>query len=152
MNQFSNTYLFLILAILAGMMMPTQGAVNTRLATYVDGPISAAFISFAVGTIALFIYLIATGVPLSSLANAKDAPPIAWIGGLLGAFFVSAVASSIPRLGVAMTFSLAIAGQMIITLFLDHFGFLGVPVKEISLVRILGVTLITIGVILIRKF
>ena len=70
----------------------------------------------------------------------------------MGAFFVSAVATSIPRLGVAMTFSLAIAGQMLITLFLDHFGFLGVPVKEISLVRVLGVTLITIGVILIRKF
>lgn len=148
----NNSYIFLVLAILAGMMMPTQGAVNTRLAGYVDSPISAAFISFAVGTLALFIYLIATGVPLSSLANAKDAPPIAWIGGLLGAFFVSAVASSIPKLGVAMTFSLAIAGQMLITLFLDHFGFLGVPVKEISMVRILGVTLITIGVILIRKF
>ncbi len=148
----NNSYIFLVLAILAGMMMPTQGAVNTRLAAYVDSPISAAFISFAVGTLALFIYLIATGVPLSSLANAKDAPPIAWIGGLLGAFFVSAVASSIPKLGVAMTFSLAIAGQMLITLFLDHFGFLGVPVKEISMVRILGVTLITIGVILIRKF
>jgi bacterial/archaeal transporter family-2 protein len=148
----NNSYIFLILAILAGMMMPTQGAINTRLATYVDSPVSAAFISFAVGTIALFIYLIATGVPLSNLANAKDAPPIAWIGGILGAFFVSAVAASIPRLGVAMTFSLAIAGQMLITLILDHFGFLGVPVKEISLVRILGVTLITIGVILIRKY
>jgi bacterial/archaeal transporter family-2 protein len=148
----NNAYFYLFLALIAGMMMPTQGAVNTRLATFVDSPISAAFISFAVGTIALFIYLVATGVPLSSLANAKDAPPIALIGGLLGAFFVSAVAASIPRLGVAMTFSLAIAGQMLITLFLDHFGFLGVPIKEISLVRILGVTLITIGVILIRKF
>jgi bacterial/archaeal transporter family-2 protein len=148
----NNSYMFLILAIIAGMMMPTQGAINTRLATYVDSPISAAFISFAVGTIALFIYLIATGVPLSSLANAKDAPPIALTGGILGAFFVSAVAASVPRLGVAMTFSLAIAGQMLITLFLDHFGFLGIPVKEISLVRVLGVTLITIGVILIRKF
>jgi bacterial/archaeal transporter family-2 protein len=148
----NNSYIFLILALLAGMMMPTQGAINTKLATYVESPVSAAFISFAVGTIALFVYLIATGVPLSSLANAKDAPPIAWLGGILGAFFVSAVAASVPRLGVAMTFSLAIAGQMLITLILDHFGFLGVPVKEISLVRILGVTLITIGVVLIRKF
>jgi bacterial/archaeal transporter family-2 protein len=148
----NNTYFYLILAIIAGMMMPTQGAVNTKLATYVESPISAAFISFAIGTIALFIYLIATGVPLSSLANIKDAPPIAWIGGLLGAFFVSAIAASVPRLGVAMTFSLAIAGQMLVTLIIDHFGFLDVPVKQISFVRILGVSLITIGVILIRKF
>lgn len=148
----NNSYFFLVLALVAGMMMPTQGAINTKLATYVENPVSAAFISFAVGTIALFIYLIATGIPLSALANAKEAPLIAWTGGLLGAFFVSAVAASVPRIGVALTFSLVIAGQMLITLFLDHFGFLGVPVKEISLVRVLGVTLITIGVILIRKF
>jgi bacterial/archaeal transporter family-2 protein len=148
----NNAYFYLFLAIIAGMMMPTQGAVNTKLSTFVESPISAAFISFAVGTIALFIYLIATGVPLSSLANAKDAPAIAWIGGLLGAFFVSAIAASVPRLGVAMTFSLAIAGQMLITLVIDHFGFLDVPVKQINFIRILGVTLITIGVVLIRKF
>ena len=39
----------------------------------------------------------------------------------------------VPRLGVAMTFSLIIAGQMIVTLVIDHFGLLGVPVKEVSL-------------------
>jgi transporter family-2 protein len=58
----------------------------------------------------------------------------------------------VPRLGVALTFSLIVAGQMLITLVLDHFGFLGVPVKEVSLMRILGVILITGGVVLIRKF
>ncbi|MDQ3181074.1 MAG: DMT family transporter [Acidobacteriota bacterium] len=53
---------------------------------------------------------------------------------------------------MALTFSLVIAGQMLITLVIDHFGFLGVPVKEVNLLRLLGVTFITIGVILIRNF
>ena len=96
--------------------------------------------------------MVATGTPLGNLAAAKNAPPIAWIGGLMGAFFVASSVALVPRLGVALTFSLIVAGQMLITLVLDHFGVLGVPVKEVSLMRVLGIILITGGVVLIRKF
>ena len=152
MVSFFNSYLFIILAILAGMAMPTQATVNSRLATYVESPITAAFISFAVGTVALFVYMLLTGVPLSGLATAKDAPLIAWVGGFLGAFFVSVMALIVPRIGVALAFSLAISGQMLVTLLIDHFGLLGVPERPINLWRVLGAALITIGVVLIRRF
>ncbi len=152
MTSFFNNYFFIVLAIIAGMMMPTQGAINTKLARYVESPVTAAFISFFVGTIALFVYMLVAGTPFSNFTNSKNAPVIAWTGGLLGAFFVSAIAASVPRLGVALTFSLAIAGQMLITLVIDHFGFLDVPVKEISVPRVLGVVLIVVGVIVIRRF
>ena len=87
------------------MAMPTQATVNSKLAGYVESPITAAFISFAVGTVALFVYMLLTGVPLSSLASSKDAPLVAWIGGFLGAFFVSVMATVVPRIGVALAFS-----------------------------------------------
>lgn len=152
MSSFFNNYFFIFLAIAAGMMMPTQAAVNNRLAGYVDSPVLSAFISFAVGTVALFLYVLASGIPLGNLAGAKNAPLIAWTGGILGAFFVAATVTLVPRLGVALTFSLIIAGQMLITLVIDHFGLLGVPVREVNVFRLLGVTLITIGVVFIRKF
>jgi transporter family-2 protein len=152
MSSFFNNYFFIILAVLAGMMMPTQAAVNNKLAGAVGSPILAAFISFLVGTIALFLYIVASGIPLGDLFSAKDASIVAWTGGLLGAFFVAATVTLVPRLGVALTFSLLIAGQMLVTLVIDHFGLLGVPVKEANLPRLLGVSLIMIGVILIRKF
>jgi len=150
--MFTSVYFYLILALVAGAMMPTQAAINNKLAGYVASPISAAFISFIVGTVGLLVYVLATGTPLSNLLNIKDAPPIAWIGGLLGAFFVTCTVILAPRIGVAMTFSLIVAGQMLITLVLDHFGFLGLPVKEISLARIGGILLITAGVVIIRRF
>lgn len=137
---------------MAGATMPTQAATNNKMAAFVESPILSAFISFAVGTVALFAYIIVSGVPLGNLSAAKDAPAIAWIGGLLGAFFVTAAVALMPKLGVAMTFSILIAGQMIVTLFIDHFGLLGVPIKEISIARVGGILLITAGVILIRKF
>ena len=54
MSSFFNNYFFIFLAILAGAMLPTQAAINNRLAITVDSPILSAFISFAVGTVALF--------------------------------------------------------------------------------------------------
>ncbi len=148
----SNTYLYVLLALVAGAMMPTQAATNNKMAMVVDSPVLSAFISFVVGTVALFAYVLVSGTPIANLASAKDAPAIAWIGGLLGAFFVTAAVMLVPRLGVAMTFSLIIAGQMIVTLVIDHFGLLGVPVKEVSLARIAGIVLIGSGVVLIRRF
>lgn len=149
----SNIYLYLLLALVAGAVMPTQAATNNKMAVFLnDSPILASFVSFFVGTIALFIYLVASGTSLGNLALAKNATPVAWVGGILGAFFVTATVALVPRLGVALTFSLIIAGQMIVTLVIDHFGLLGVPMKEISAARIGGILLITLGVILIRKF
>ena len=148
----SNIYLYMLIALLAGAMMPTQAATNHKMALVVANPIVSAFISFVVGTLALFVYLLMSGVSLGSLASAKEAPAIAWIGGLLGAFFVTAAVTLVPKLGVAMTFSLIIAGQMIVTLIIDHFGLLGVEVKEVSIARIVGIVLIAAGVVLIRRF
>src|SRR6478735_2055361 len=145
----SNIYFYILLALAAGAMMPTQAATNNKMAGVVESPILAAFISFFVGTVALFVYMLLSGSPLGNLSSAKDAPAIAWIGGLLGAFFVTAAVMLVPRLGVAMTFSLIIAGQMIVTLVIDHFGLLGVPMKEVSLARIAGIVLIAGGVVLI---
>lgn len=148
----SNIYFYILLALAAGAMMPTQAGTNNKMAEVVGSPILSAFISFLVGTVALLVYLLISGVPLGSLASSKDAPAIAWIGGLLGAFFVTAAVMLVPRLGVALTFSLIIAGQMLATLVIDHFGLLGVPVKEVSLARVGGILLIAVGVVVIRRF
>lgn len=148
----SNTYLFILLALAAGAMMPTQAATNNKMAEVVGSPILSAFVSFFVGTIALFVYLLFSGASFGNLASAKDAPAIAWMGGLFGAFYVAAGVTLVPRLGVAMTFSLIIAGQLLVTLVIDHFGLLDVPVKEVSIARVAGIVLIGAGVVLIRKF
>jgi bacterial/archaeal transporter family-2 protein len=148
----SNIYFYVLLALAAGAMMPTQAAINNQLAGYVSSPINAALISFAVGTAGLLLYALLSGVPLGNIVSIRNAPAIAWIGGLLGAFFVASSIILVPRLGVAMTFSLLIAGQMLVTLVIDHFGVLGVPVRAVSLARVAGILLITGGVVLIRKF
>ena len=145
-------YFLIVLALLAGAVLPTQTALNNKLAVTVDNPILAALLSFVVGTITLAIYCVATGVPLGNIVSAMNAPPTAWLGGVLGAFFVASTIILLPRLGVALTFGLIVAGQMLITLFYDHFGLLGLDVKQMTAGRVVGVLLVIGGVILIRKF
>ena len=146
------SWIYVILALVAGTMMPTQAAINHKLATHVQSPVLSAFISFGVGLLALFIYILATGIPLSNLSLSKNAPPVAWLGGLCGALGVTTVVMVVPRLGVALTFSIIILGQMLATLPIDHFGFLGLQIKEVSLPRLVGVVFVILGVFLIRRF
>ncbi len=142
----------MILALIAGAMMPTQAATNNRMAITVGSPIFAAFLSFVVGTLLLLIVALFSGLGSASYSAVTQAPATAWLGGFFGACFVTAAVLLVPRLGVAMTFSLFVAGQLLMSLIIDHYGLLGVEVKEINLPRIAGIVLITAGVVLIRRF
>ena len=78
--------------------------------------------------------------------------------GLSGALLVGssaakayAAAWGVPRLGAAMTITVMVAGQLALSLILDHFGVMGVPQQPISLTRIAGVLLVIGGVLLVRR-
>ena len=148
----SNTLLFILLALIAGITVPTQGALNNKMAITLENPILAALISFVMGTTALIIYILLSGQPIGNLSLARGASWISWTGGLFGAFFVTSTVLLIPRIGVAMTFGLVVAGQMLASLAFDHFGLLGVEVKPVNVPRVIGVVLVIAGVALIRRF
>ncbi len=57
----------------------------------------------------------------------------------------------IPRLGAALAFSLIVAGQLMMSVIMDHFGLFGVPVNPVNPAKMLGFLLLLAGVILIRK-
>jgi transporter family-2 protein len=118
----------------------------------VGGPVVSALVSFSVGTIGLLLYLvIARQIDFNAIPFRQTSWWM-WIGGLLGAFFVAGIVILLPRLGVALSFSLVIAGQMAIAILFDHFGWMGTTVREISLGKIAGALLLIAGVFLIRKF
>lgn len=143
-------WIAMLAVVLAGGATALQAPTNARLATAVAGPVNAAFVSFAVGTAALGI-LAAILHTRPDIAASKALPWYAWVGGLYGAIFVVAAAWAVPRLGVAMTITLMVAGQLMISLVLDHFGALGVPQAPISLTRLAGVALVIGGVLLVRR-
>jgi len=81
----------------------------------------------------------------------RSLPWYAWTGGFYGAFFVATAAWAAPRLGVTMFLAAAIAGQLALALFLDRVGAFGLARVEIGPMRLLGVGLVLIGVVLVRR-
>lgn len=143
---------FMMLVFLAGAILPIQAGFNIQIGKSVQQPVFAAFASFLIGTLALFFYLLAIRFNFSTIGNSQSVSPIFWTAGILGAFYVASVIIIAPKLGTALTFSLIVGGQMIISLILDHFGLLGFSIKEINWQRILGVVFLILGVLLIRKY
>lgn len=145
-------FFYILLAIVAGAVLPLQAGLNVQLGKSVNQPIFAAFASFLIGSLGLLVYLLILKFDFSTVSQTRTVSPWVWIAGILGAFYVAAVIILAPRLGTALTFSLVVTGQMIISLILDHFGLLGLPVKHINWQRLVGVAFLITGVLLIRKF
>lgn len=144
--------ILILLAIAAGAALPFQAGLNIQLGKAAEEPIFAAFASFAIGALALLTYLFVLRFDFAQVSQTSQAPATVWFAGVLGAFYVAAVIMLAPKLGVALTFSLVVAGQMTISLLVDHFGLMGLHVAQINWQRIVGVMLLIGGVILIRKF
>ncbi|MEB9409624.1 hypothetical protein CN975_28790 [Bacillus cereus] len=143
--------LFLIFAFLAGLALPIQFSINAQLRTVVGSPLVAATISFIVGAITLFtISLFKAGFSFNK--GIASAPWWVWTGGVLGAFYVLATIILIPRIGAGTTVALVLAGQIVASVLIDHFGLINVPIHLLSMPRILGAILVIIGVVLIQKF
>lgn len=143
--------LFILLAIVAGVMVPIQAALNVKLGKAVNDPMYGAFLAFVVGTLGLLVYLLIARVDFGNIqATTSENWPM-WLGGLCGAFFVAALIILTPKLGVALTLGLTVAGQMGFSLLVDHYGWWGTPVQEINWGKIGGVALIVGGVWLVQS-
>lgn len=143
--------IWILVVVVAGALLPLQAGLNMRMGKSVASPLWAVVISFGVGLIALLGYALATKQVLNT-SLIKNVPPVTWVAGVFGAFYVTTVVLAYPRLGPALTFGLIVAGQLLVSLFLDHFNILVQQQHSINIYRIIGMIMIVAGVVLIRKF
>ena len=142
---------FVLLAVLVGLLLPVQAGVNAQLRLAVGHPLTTAFVSFLVGTVALGILALMARVPFPAARAVAQVPAWQWIGGLLGAVYIAAAVILAPRLGAATMIASVVAGQMLASLVLDHFAWIGFTQHPASGARIAGLALIVAGVLLMRK-
>jgi len=143
--------LAMIAVVFGGAATALQAPTNAKMMGAVGSPVNAAFVSFAVGTAALGLLAVILQTR-PDMAASRALPWYAWVGGLYGAIFVVAAAGGVPRLGVATTITLMVAGQLLLSVGLDHFGAMGVPRQSISLGRFAGVAMVLAGVLMVRRF
>jgi transporter family-2 protein len=144
-------WLLVVIALGIGVFLPLQAGINAELRIWIGHPLSAALVSFGVGTAALLLLNLSLGVPLDVGRAVGGAPWWVWLGGLLGATYVSMTVVLAPRLGAAVMLGAVMTGQLAGSLLMDHFGVVGYSPRPISLERIGGAVLLLLGVLLIQK-
>ncbi len=148
-------WVLVVLALIAGVAVPVQFAANARMGGAAGGPVTAAAISFFIGTAALL--LVVAGILLvgrgesPTVPGAMEVPWWTWAGGFLGAFYVTMSIILTPRLGASVTIGFIIGGQMIASIVLDQFGLLNLPVNPVSFPKIAGAVLVIAGAVLVLR-
>ncbi|WP_290776177.1 DMT family transporter [Exiguobacterium sp. UBA5002] len=139
--------LAIIIGFIIGLLVPVQTSVNTRLRGVVGSPFLASLISFSIGSLFLLILVLLVEGNLTGLTAAADEPYWIWAGGVLGVIYLTGNILLFPRLGGVQTVIMPIFGQVIMGLLIDHFGLFEANVTTLSLTRIIGATLVLLGVV-----
>jgi transporter family-2 protein len=143
-----------LLGLVAGAVLPIQGAINAQLRADLDAPAAVGALSFVVATLAMATLLAgllaAAATPRPRASGLAGLPWWGWLGGLCGATYVVSVFALIPEIGVAPTVALTVAGQQLASVLVDRHGLLRLPRREISARRLAGVGILLAGVGLIQ--
>lgn len=141
-------FVYLIIALAAGVALASQSAINTQLAKAMSGEaVIATFISFAVGTIVLFFI---AWVKTDLWGNLSAIPSQPWwklIGGVLGAIVVFTTVLLAPKLGITAMLFFIIVGQLITATTIDHFGLIGMPIREVNITKFIGLIIVAFGLV-----
>ena len=141
-------FVYLIVALAAGVALATQSAVNTQLAKAMSGEaVIATFISFAVGTIVLFFIAWVKSDLWGNLSAIPSQPWWKLIGGILGAVVVFTTVLLAPKLGITAMLFFIIVGQLITATTIDHFGLIGMPIREVNITKFIGLIIVAFGLV-----
>ena len=104
----------------------------------------SAIVSFVLGIVVLY----AAGSSLWGVRDALREPAWLWTGGAISLFIVTAMTVAGPRIGIAATLGLVIAGNLVMGAVIDQLGLFGLERIAIGWPRALGIAFLAVGVAL----
>ena len=110
------------LLLLGGMAIAAQSSINGSLSVRTD-VVTTAWLANVVAAIILWFLVIFFEQPQAE--TMFSVPPWQLSGALFGTFSMVAIVIGVPRIGTAATIVAVIAGQIIMGLLVDHFGWFG---------------------------
>lgn len=138
--------LFYIAALLAGAALSVEGALYAILGESI-GKLESSLYNFIVGTIILGIALLFWGK--GTLSYIVKAPRWQLTGGLLGIIYLTVLVIGIPLIGVGLAMSSVVVGQLIMSMIIEHKGWLGSPMIKVRPEKIIAVFLMLVSIFLI---
>ena len=145
------SYVWMLLALGMGAAVALQGGVNTAMSNRLGTGLTLMITTLLVTLFCLILWMFMPG-PKFSTKLLAETPWYEYLGGVFGFFIIFLAVVLFPRLGAGLTLSLAITGQLVFALLIDHFGLLGMEPHPMNLARTAGVVLLISGVSLLKFF
>ena len=142
----------LVLVILLGFLGGIAVGIQAPLASLMSqrlGLLESVFILHLGGTLCAALPLIVIGG--GKLSAWQRVPWYALGAGALGLVVIGAVSTAIPRVGASATIILIVAGQLVVGVLIDHFGFFDTLVRPLDLLRVAGLALVLAGAWLVIR-
>ena len=136
-----------ILALLAGAALSFEGAIYAELGKTI-GQIETSFYNFFMGSIIMGLLWLFFGK--GQISYTLEAPKWSLLGGVLGVVYLTSIVISVPYVGVGITMVAVIIGQLVMSMVIEHFGWLGSKKTRINKEKILAVISMIIALILIN--
>ena len=138
--------LYILFAICAGAATTLQNSIN-GLMTPIIGSMSVSFINFTLQTILILGYL---AIFQRRLPAVRRVPLPYYASGILATIVVGLIGVCVSRMGSAVTTCCSVAGQILTSALIDHFGLFGAQQVRFRPARAPGFICIIAGVLCIN--
>lgn len=126
-----------------GIMLAVMIFLNGLLASRI-GPFMGSMVFYLVGLTVILCISFMTGNRLSNLAAL---PWLFFAPGVLGVMTTVVNNVAVPKLGVMLISGLALFGQLVMSALVDHFGLFGMPKRPLHPQKLIGFSLISLGIV-----
>ena len=139
-----------ILTVFLGVVLTVHLAMNGKVGAAIGNPRIGNMVFWCIGAVgAILIGL--TGWQAGALDGVRHVNPLLLTAGLMGASLVFGIAWLFPQVGAANATIALLAGQIISSMVLSHFGWLGSPVQPVTIHSAAGAALLLVGSIIATR-
>jgi transporter family-2 protein len=133
-----------IIGVLLAVMILFNGMLSSNLGNNI-----ASVIIHVTGLIAVTCLLV---INRKKVNFRRDIPLYLYSAGVIGVFTVISTNISFNSIGASLTFSLSLLEQTIASLIVDHYGLLGMKVIKFQKGKLIGLILISSGIIVMTLY
>ncbi|GLC31845.1 DMT family transporter [Clostridium omnivorum] len=131
------------LALINGIILAVMVFFNGMLASK-TGPYMSTLIYHVLG---LMLIIIVSIIKKNKLTNLRKVPFLLLLPGVLSVITILLNNISIPRIGVTLAVGVGLFGQLVMSSLVEHFGLFGMPVNKLKKGKIVGLSIISLGII-----
>lgn len=134
----------------AGTLLSMQPPINAELGRRAGSALSGAMGSLAISALLVAPLLFATR-GAAGFTGLIGLPLWVYLGGLIGALFVTTGIVVAPLTGLVVYVACVVAGQALGAVLIDQFGLFAMERRPVGLTRLAGLGLVLVGLVLVLR-